>query len=50
MRREDMRKLLEATGGKVFTLVTLEHLVDHTDLLEYANAPFPPERGGGNPH
>ncbi len=50
VRREDMRKLLEATGGKVFTLVTLEHLVDHTDLLEYANAPFPPERGGGNPH
>jgi hypothetical protein len=38
VRREDMRKLLEATGGKVFTLETLEHLVKHTALQEYANA------------
>ena len=38
VRREDMRKLLEATRSKVFTLETLEHLVKHTDLQEYANA------------
>jgi hypothetical protein len=37
VRREDMRKLLEATRGKVFTLETLDHLVDHTDLKHYAN-------------
>lgn len=38
VRREDMRKLLEATGGKVFTLETAEHLVKHTDLHQYAGA------------
>jgi hypothetical protein len=38
VRREDMRKLLEATKGKVFTLETLEHLVEYTDLQKYANA------------
>lgn len=38
VRREDMRKLLEATKGKGFTLETLEHLVEYTDLREYANA------------
>ncbi|RLC64805.1 MAG: hypothetical protein DRI80_00365 [Chloroflexota bacterium] len=32
VRREDMRKLLEATQGKVFTLKTLEHLVENTAL------------------
>jgi len=26
-----MRKLLEATQGKVFTLKTLDHMVEHTD-------------------
>ena len=29
---EDMRKLLEATQGKVFTLSTLDQLVENTDL------------------
>ncbi len=32
VRREDMRKLLEATRGKVFTLKTLENLVANTSL------------------
>jgi hypothetical protein len=32
VRREDMRKLLEATQGKVFTLKTLDHLVESTAL------------------
>ncbi len=35
VRRADMQKLIEATGGKVFTLGTLEHLIDHSRLLEY---------------
>jgi len=30
-----MRKLLEATKGKVFTLATLDHLISHTDLRLY---------------
>jgi len=32
VRREDMRKLLEATRGKVFTLKTVDHLVEYTAL------------------
>ena len=32
VRREDMRKLLEATQGKVFTLKTLDHLIENTAL------------------
>jgi len=36
VRREDMRKLLEATRGKVFTLQTLQYLVQCTDLAQYA--------------
>jgi len=35
VRREDMKKMLLATRGKVFTLKTLEHLVDHTRLSEF---------------
>ncbi len=35
VRREDMRKLLEATQGKVFTLKTLQYLVDHTSLAGF---------------
>jgi hypothetical protein len=38
IRREDMRKLLEATQGKVFTLETLDELVEHTRLQEYQSA------------
>ena len=35
IRRADMRKLLEATQGKVFTLKTLEHLVESTALKTF---------------
>jgi hypothetical protein len=35
VRREDMRKLLEATQGKVFTLKTLEHMLEHTALKAF---------------
>lgn len=37
IRREDMKKLLIATGGKVFTLQTLDQLVQHTRLQEYSS-------------
>ncbi|MBM3189391.1 MAG: hypothetical protein FJZ90_11795 [Chloroflexi bacterium] len=39
VRREDMRKLLTATGGKVFTRNTLEYMVAHTRLSEYRTRP-----------
>jgi hypothetical protein len=32
VRREDMRKLLESTRGKIFTTKTVEHLVDETSI------------------
>ncbi|WP_026368850.1 hypothetical protein [Aminiphilus circumscriptus] len=35
VRREDMKKMLLATRGKVFTLKTLDRLVTHTRLREY---------------
>jgi hypothetical protein len=35
VRREDMRKLLETTQGKVFTLKTLERLVENTALKAF---------------
>lgn len=35
VRREDMRKLLEATRGKVFTFQTLDRLVMHSGLRAY---------------
>jgi hypothetical protein len=35
VRRADMRKLLVATGGKVFTLKTLHYLVDSTELKRF---------------
>ncbi len=35
VRREDMRKLLLATRGKVFTLRTLDALIPHTRLTEF---------------
>lgn len=37
VRREDMRKLLLATEGKVFTLKTLDRLVECTRLCEFAS-------------
>jgi len=38
VRREDMRKLLVATQGKVFTLKTLDYLVETTDLQKFRGA------------
>lgn len=35
VRREDMRRVLRDTHGKVFTLVTLDHLIDYTDLKKF---------------
>lgn len=35
VRREDMKKLLLATRGKVFTLKTLDSLIPHTRLKEF---------------
>jgi hypothetical protein len=35
VRREEMRQLLLATHGKVFTLATLDELVDSTDLASF---------------
>ena len=35
VRREDMRKLLQATQGKVFTLRTLGHLIENTLLQTF---------------
>lgn len=35
VRREDMRRLLQATDGKVFTLATMSLLVESTRIREY---------------
>ena len=35
VRREDMRRLLQATDGKAFTLSTMHLLIDHTRIREY---------------
>jgi len=35
VRREDMRRLLQATNGKVFTLPTMHLLIEHTRIREY---------------
>ena len=35
VRREDMKKLLLATRGKVFTLQNLQQLVESTRLQEF---------------
>lgn len=35
VRRADMRKLMIATQGKIFTLSTLDHLIDHSELRHY---------------
>lgn len=37
VRREDMKKLLLATRGKVFTVKTLDKLIDYTRLREFAS-------------
>ncbi len=36
VRKEAMRKLIEATRGKVFTPKTLHHLVECSDLSSFA--------------
>jgi hypothetical protein len=36
VRREDMKKLLIATRGKVFTLETITQMVEHSRLKEFA--------------
>jgi hypothetical protein len=38
VRRADMEKLLEATQGRVFTLKTLDYLVESTALKEFASS------------
>ena len=35
VRREDMKKMLTATRGKVFTLRNLDRLIDCTNLKDY---------------
>ena len=35
VRREDMRRLLQATDGKVFTLATMHLLIENTRIREY---------------
>jgi len=35
VRREDMKKMLLATRGKVFTLKTLDRLVEYSDLRKF---------------
>lgn len=35
VRREDMKKMILATRGKVFTIKTLDRLVEYTRLKEY---------------
>ena len=39
VRREDMRKILLATRGKVLTLGTLDRLIEHTRLREFLPRP-----------
>jgi len=38
VRREDMRRMLLRTKGKVFTLATLDQLIPHTRLHEFLPA------------
>ena len=38
VRREDMKKMIIATRGKVFTVKTIEQMVSHTRLSEFASA------------
>jgi len=42
IRREDMKKLLLATRGKVFTLKNLDRLVDNTALHQFRTRTAPP--------
>ena len=44
VRREDMRRLLQATDGKVFTLSTMSLLIENTRIAEYAVGKFTKRR------
>jgi hypothetical protein len=35
VRREDMKKMIIATRGKVFTLKTLGQIIEHTELNKF---------------
>jgi hypothetical protein len=35
VRRNDMRRLLQATDGKVFTLESIEHLIRKTRIMDF---------------
>lgn len=39
VRRNDMRRLLTATNGKVFTLDSIMHLVTDTDIKRFVTRP-----------
>lgn len=41
VRRNDMRRLLVATNGMVFTLASIEHLVAHTRVRDFVTRPLP---------
>ena len=49
VRREDMRKLLVATRGKVFTRKTLDQLVEHTGIQQYRAGHAPKSRESQEP-
>jgi hypothetical protein len=38
-RREDMKKLLLATSGKVFTLKTMDRLIEYSGLKKFRTKP-----------
>lgn len=35
VRRNDMRRLLHATNGMVFTLATIDHLIEHSRIRDF---------------
>ena len=37
VRREDMKKMIIATRGKVFTLKTLDQMIEHTELKKFCS-------------
>jgi hypothetical protein len=37
VRREDMRKIIEATKGKVYTPTTLDHMIETTELARFVS-------------
>jgi hypothetical protein len=41
VRRNDMRRLLVATNGMVFTLASIEYLVAHTRIRDFVTRPVP---------